>query len=63
MTQNFLIELMEDRTMRDRTLGAVHIVENIDNDTQSLEYDIVADNEPVGTLSITLQSYDDPMYL
>uniref|UniRef100_A0A8R1XSZ6 Calpain catalytic domain-containing protein n=1 Tax=Onchocerca volvulus TaxID=6282 RepID=A0A8R1XSZ6_ONCVO len=63
MNQKFLLELVEGRTMRDRTLGAVHIVENIDNDTKSLEYDIVTDNEPIGTLTITIQSYDDLMYL
>lgn len=54
---------MEDRIIHDRTLGVAHIVGNVDNDTQSLEYDIVAGNRPVATLSVTIQSYDDPMYL
>uniref|UniRef100_A0AAF5PJC4 Calpain catalytic domain-containing protein n=3 Tax=Wuchereria bancrofti TaxID=6293 RepID=A0AAF5PJC4_WUCBA len=63
MTHNFLIALMEERAIRDRTLGVVHVVESVDNDTRSMEYDIIAENHPVGTLSVTMQSYDDPTYL
>lgn len=63
MTHKFLIELVEDRTIRDRTLGVVHIVEHVDNNTRTLEYDIVAEDHPIGTLSVTIQSYDDPLYL
>ncbi|KAM3729199.1 Calpain-5 [Dirofilaria immitis] len=63
MTHEFLIELIEDRIMRDRTLGAVNIVENVSNDTRSLECDIIAEDHSIGTLSIIIQSYDDPVYL
>ncbi|KAL3989271.1 Calpain-5 [Acanthocheilonema viteae] len=62
-THKFLIELMEDRTIHDRTLGVAHIVGNVDNDTRSLECDVVAENHPIATLSVTIQSYDDPIYL
>lgn len=54
---------MEDRTIHDRILGIAHIVGNVDNDTRSLECDIVAENHPIATLSVIIQSYDDPMYL
>lgn len=54
---------MEDRTIKDRTLGAVHIVEVVDNDTRSLHHDIIAEGSKIGTLDVTLQAYDDPVYL
>ncbi|EJD74438.1 calpain-5 [Loa loa] len=63
MTYKFVIELMENRIIHDRTLGVVHIMGNVDNDTQSLEYDIIAENQSIGSLSVTIQSYDDPIYL
>ncbi|CAG9532196.1 unnamed protein product [Cercopithifilaria johnstoni] len=63
MTHKFSIELVEDGTIHGRTLGVARIMENVDNDTRSLEYDIVDENHPVATLSVIIQSYDDPMYL
>ncbi|VDK84709.1 unnamed protein product, partial [Litomosoides sigmodontis] len=62
-TQNFLIELVEDRAIHDRILGVAHVVGSVDNDTRSVQYNIVAGNHPIATLSLIIQSYDDPMYL
>lgn len=57
------MELVEDRAIQDRTLGTLHIQEVVDNDTRSFDRDIVAVNKVIGTLSMSIQSYDDPMYL
>ncbi|VDN42617.1 unnamed protein product [Gongylonema pulchrum] len=63
MDRSFTIEIMENRTIKDRSIGAVRIMERVDNDTRSLRRDIIAEGRKVGTLDMTVQSYDDPLYL
>ncbi|VDM99133.1 unnamed protein product [Thelazia callipaeda] len=64
MTNRFKIELMEACAIGDQLLGVVHIIENVDNDSQCFTNDIVTlDGQIFGTLKFTIQSYDDPMYL
>lgn len=64
LRHEYTIEVLEDRLGKDRLIGKAHFVEVVDNETRSLEYDLLdAENKKAGTVSIILQSYDDILYL
>ncbi|VDK54000.1 unnamed protein product [Anisakis simplex] len=64
LRHKYLLEVYEDRTLKDRLIGRAHIKELVDNDTRQSDLHLYGtDGKKACTLTALFQSYDDPVYL
>lgn len=50
--------------LKDRLIGTARIMELVENDSRTIDADLKSsDDGKTGTLTVLIQSYDDPVYL
>ncbi|TKR80373.1 hypothetical protein L596_014456 [Steinernema carpocapsae] len=63
--QKYIIEVWEDRNMKDKLIGRSVLNGLIDNDRRTVELDLVANatKQKIGKTVVEISAYDDAMYL